>query len=415
MRPEGSSSADVSALVSRPQAREEAVPPRLLEVVTRLDVGGVPAHLMLLVEGLRGRGYDITVACGDCDADHAQRLARLGIPVVNVPMRRLLSPMADIRALAQLCLLIRRGGFDVVHTHMSKAALLGGIAARLARAPVAVNTAHNLGSIAMPKRWLRALFWVYDKTLLTLTTDVVVTVSQWVRDDVVRRRVLSPGRLAMIPNGHRSALRRTQTSSPLASLLASNPGADRLIVGCVARLVWFKGLHALVEAIPQVLKACANTLFVIVGDGPLRIELEARAVALGVADHLVFLGERHDVPELLQEFDLFVLPSVSEGMPVTILEAMEAARAVVATRVGGVPELVVDGVTGLLVPPRDPDALGAAIVRLLLDPAMRERMGQQGRERVLDQFSADAMVGSTHALFRRLLDAKAARPLRERV
>lgn len=379
---------------------------RLLEVVTRMDVGGVPRHLLLLLEGLRKRGYRVTVACAECRPEHEAALGALGVRWVRVDLRRLLSPAADVRALAALVRLIRRERFDIVHTHMSKAALLGGLAGRIAGAPVVVNTAHNLGSVAMPKAWLRGLFWLYDKALLSTTADAVITVTDRLRDDVVARRVLGRAKVHAIANGIRPAppVGEAEARDARDALLAEiGGGPGTLVVGSVARLVWFKGLDALIAAAPAVLQACPDCRFVVAGDGPLRAALEQQAAALGVRERVSFLGERADVPRLLAAFDVFVLPSVSEGMPITILEAMDAARPVVATKVGGVAELVSDGRTGLLVPPRDPPALGGALIRLLRDPPLRRAMGDQGRERVVAHFSAGAMAASTDLLFRDLL------------
>ena len=396
----------------RPEARVPAsegvagTPLRLLEVVTRLDVGGVPSHLILLLEGLRARGYDITVACGACDPEHKAQLTALGIRLEPVELRRLPSPTSDIRGLVRLYRLVRHGRFDIVHTHMSKATLLGGLAGWLARAPVNVNTAHTLGSVAAPMAWLRALFWVYDKILLSVTMDAVITVSERVRDTVLRKHLLGPEKVFAIPNGVRSADQIPAASARAMLLAELGNRSGRLIVGTVARLVWFKGLDVLAAAAATVVKSYPESVFVVVGDGPLRGELERQARALGVARSFAFLGERRDVAQLLRALDVFVLPSVSEGMPVTILEAMNAATPVIATRVGGVPELVDDGETGLLVPPRDPEALGAAILHLLESPRLRADMGRRGRERVACHFSAERMVTSTDQLFRRLLSAK---------
>ena len=374
----------------------------LLEVVTRLDVGGVPSHLMLLIEGLRASGYDITVACGSCDPEHRARLAALGIRLELVELRRLLSPVSDLRGLVRLYQLMHRLQFDIVHTHMSKAALLGGVAACLARVPVKVNTAHNLGSIAMPRLWMRMLFWVYDKALLTLAMDAVIAVSIRVRDEVLRRKVLGPGKIVAIPNGIRGAVAQDASMARAALLAELGLDSGRAIVGTVARLVWFKGLDYLLLAASKVVKSRPEAVFVIVGDGPLRGEIESRVQALGVRAHFAFLGERRDVARLLHAFDLFVLPSVSEGMPITILEAMAAARPVIATRVGGIPDLVEDERTGLLVPPRDADALAAAILRLLANPRLRADMGGKGLERLQRHFAVERMVASTDQLFRRL-------------
>ena len=387
---------------------------RLLLVVTRMDVGGVPGHVLTVLDGLCGRGYHVTLACAECHSDHRAALQRMGVRLVQLPMKRLLSPLADVRALAALVRLIRRERFQVVHTHMSKGALLGGIAARIADAPVVVNTAHNLGAIAMPRAWVRALFRVYDRWLLGTTTDAVITVTERVRDAVVAQRILPAARVHAIANGIVAAPRASEAQRQQArrALRREIGAADNApVIGCVARLVWFKGLDTLVDALPAVLRVCPDVQVAVAGDGPLRAELAARAAALGVADRLHLLGERNDVPQLLRGFDLFVLPSVSEGMPLTILEAMGAGLPVVATAVGGVPELMVAAETGLLVPPGDAVALAPALQRLLCDAPLRRRMGDNGRRRLLSDFSADAMVAATDALLRRLLhDAGAALP-----
>ncbi len=168
----------------------------------------------------------------------------------------------------------------------------------------------------------------------------------------------------------------------------------------------YKGHASLIDATVQILEKFPNTKVLLVGDGPRRSQMENKVSALALSDTIIFTGIRQDVREILPLFDLFVLPSLSEGLPVSILEAMAASKPVVATYVGGVPEAVVDGVTGLLVPPRDPTALAQAIVHLLGDPDLRQQMGQAGRERVLEHFSVERMVERTQNLYEQLLVAK---------
>ena len=163
----------------------------------------------------------------------------------------------------------------------------------------------------------------------------------------------------------------------------------------MARLVWFKGLHILIAAMPNILKAKPNTTLIIIGDGPLRADLETQARDLKVDQNVLFLGERSDVIELLSVLDIFVLPSVSEGMPITILEAMVAAKPVVATKVGGIPELIRDGETGFLVPSDEPVSLALATIKLLGDPALRQKMGELAKQRVKNEFSATKMLENT--------------------
>lgn len=180
--------------------------------------------------------------------------------------------------------------------------------------------------------------------------------------------------------------------------------SDGALILSVARLVWFKGLHNLIGALPDIARSHPDTRVLLVGDGELRAELEAQARDLGVSHMIVFAGERDDVPDLLRIADIFVLPSVSEGLPISLLEAMAARLPLVASRVGGIPELIEDGRTGRLVPPNDPAALGLAILSFLDDPEASRRAGQAGRARLEECFSQDAMVRKTKALYLHLMN-----------
>lgn len=375
------------------------------QLVTRMDIGGVPDHVMTLVRGLRP-DIDVTVVCGSVDPRHARDFAALGVPVRLVPLERLLSP-TDFGSLRALVGLIRHERFDVVHTHMSKAALLGGIAARLAGVPVTVNTAHNLGSLAFTRAAARALFRVYDRLLLTLTNDAVVTVSERVRAHMLDRNIAGPQRVVAIPNGIDVSRFHQDPQAGMAVRRAFGVGDAEMLVVTVARLVWFKGLDMLLDAAAAVAERRSDVRFLIVGDGVQRQDLEAQAARLGIADRVTFAGERRDVPELLAAADVFALSSVSEGMPISILEAMASARAVVATDVGGVGELVDHGRTGFLVPPHDAGAFAAALLDLAGDAELRQRMGIAGLARVRDHFSTAQMVRRTRGLYEALMRRKA--------
>jgi glycosyltransferase involved in cell wall biosynthesis len=180
------------------------------------------------------------------------------------------------------------------------------------------------------------------------------------------------------------------------------------VIGAISRLAWKKGIRHLIEATPYILESAPDAHVVIAGDGPLRAELEANADALGVRDRVLFLGSRADTIELMAAFDVFVLPSVVEGMSNALLEAMAVGRPVVVTDVGGNPEVVVDGETGLVVPPADPHQLAASIVKLLEAPELAAEMGAAGRRRVLEHYQIDVMTRRIEELYEELLAAKAA-------
>ena len=379
---------------------------RLLQIVTRIDVGGVPEHLLTLIEGLQGQNYAVSVACNHITDPMRQRFTALGVDIYLIKLHRLPHP-ADLLSAWQLYQFLRREQFAIVHTHMSKAALLGGLMARFARIPVIVNTAHNLGCIAFTKHWQRALFWLYDKALFALTMDAVILVSENIRRQIVANRLLPEHKAVYIPNGIKTNdLVQTDKHKILTIKKSLDINPTHWVLGTVARLVWFKGLHTLFAAMPDILKAHPDTTLLVIGDGPLKQELEGQARELGISEAIRFLGERNDVADLLVVMDMFVLPSVSEGMPITILEAMSTALPVVATNVGGIPELVVDGQTGFLVSREQPNALAQAVIKLLGDENLRKKMGNAGKGRVAHVFSSRYMVAETARLYSRLLKSK---------
>lgn len=382
---------------------------RLAILVTRMDVGGVPDHVMTLLDGL-DPSFEVTLICDNIHPSHAAEAARLGVRVVTMPMERLPGLRSDLDALRRLRAILRDNRFDLLHTHMSKAALLGGIIRVIDRSVLVVNTGHNFGFIAMPQRWKKAIFWVYDRLLSSLGHDATIAVSQTVADLALRARLIPAKRLHVIHNGIR--LGRFDDSAPppptLRATLLGRSASEGPLILCVARLVWFKGLHTLIDALPKVLVAHPGARVLIVGDGELRADLVAQAERLGVARAVVFAGERADIPDLLKLSDLFVLPSVSEGLPISILEAMANRLPVVATNVGGISELVRDGQTGALVESGNAPALGCAISDLLSDPAKMQRYGAQGRALLEAEFNQTAMVRKTEALYRHLVASKGA-------
>jgi glycosyltransferase involved in cell wall biosynthesis len=192
--------------------------------------------------------------------------------------------------------------------------------------------------------------------------------------------------------------------------LSIPPGVP--VIGTVGRLVPVKGQQYLLDALPRVLACCPEARLLIVGDGPLGDSLRRRALDLGVARSVHFTGLREDIPELMGAMDLFCLPSLNEGMGRVLVEAMASRLAVVATRVSGVPDVVQEGVTGLLVPPRDAPSLAAAVIALLQDPARARQMGEHGRRRVVPAFGVAAMLNKLEGLYHILLSEAA--PLERR-
>ena len=278
--------------------------------------------------------------------------------------------------------------------------MLGPIAARLAgvRATVVSKRSLDRYPSLLPRRAVK---------LGNALADRVMVNAEAIGRFVAAEEGCPRAKMVLIPNGVREdALRPAGDGRAKRRELGLPP--DTPVIGAVSRLAWKKGIRHLIEATPHILESSPNAHVVIAGDGPLRAELEANADALGVRDRVLFLGSRSDTIELMAAFDVFVLPSVVEGMSNALLEAMAVGRPVVVTDVGGNPEVAVDGETGLVVPPADPPQLAASIVKLLEAPELAAEMGAAGRRRVLEHYQIDVMTRRIEALYEELLTAKAA-------
>jgi len=361
----------------------------VLYIITELNTGGAQMALWRLLARLDRLRFSPTVAClYNGDKAVAQAIRALGIEVWDARMCH----KGDVAALWRLYRRIYRLRPTILHASLFHANLPGRILGRLAGVPVVICSERTM---AMESQWRYRL----NRWTIGLV-DRVTVVSVLVRDFCIAHIGLPPRKLVLIPNG--VELPRAPLASRQEVRIEVGLPLDAPVAGAVSRLDPVKGVRFLIQALTRL----GGVHLAIAGDGPERAALEALAERLGVAGRVHWLGQRGDVQRLLLAFDLFVQPSLHEGLPNTVLEAMAAGLPVVATGVGGTPEAVVDGVTGLLVRPGDPEPLARAISRLLDDPAARQTMGQAGRERVVQHFTVERMVAQTETLYEQLLVGK---------
>lgn len=389
----------------------------VIHVITRLDRGGSAQNTMVTALGHdRGRYEPLVVAgrSGRWDAQGGQaatdkncrELEKAGIRWIVIPtLTREINPPNDLLALWALLRLFRRERPAIVHTHTSKAGVLGRLAAWLSAVPVVVHTPHGHVFYGHFTAVLSRAFVLVERVLARLTTRLIA-LTEAERDDHLERGVGRADRFTVIPSGidlerYRS-VRRTPALRP--AWFPCPPGS--LVVGSVGWLTPVKGHRFLIEAAAQLKPTFPTLHIVLVGSGGLQAELSALADRLGIKDSVHFLGERDDVDVCLSVMNLFVLPSLNEGMGRALVEAMAAGLPVIASRVGGVPALIEHGRTGLLVPAGDPGALAQAIRQVLDRPDWARQMGQAASQSIGRRFDAATMVRAVERVYEHALCEK---------
>jgi glycosyltransferase involved in cell wall biosynthesis len=385
---------------------------KILRVIARLNMGGPALHVAYLTAGLRERGYDTTLVAGSL-ARGEDSMAFVAdardVQVVRIDeLGREISPLRDLVATVRLARLIRRERPDILHTHTAKAGTVGRVAALLAgrRGPrIVVHTFHGhvLRGYFGPLR--SRLFRLLERWLASRTT-ALIAVSPQVRDDLVALGVAPPERFVVIRLGIELDERVAPEQNGRAeSRRYLGIGPDRFAVGWIGRMTAVKRTDDVLVAFKRLRDEGIDAVLCMVGDGPDRPDLERRAHELGIVRDTLFLGYQEDVAPFYAAFDALVLPSSNEGTPVSAIEALAAGRPVVATRVGGVPDVVEEGDDGFLVEPGATDDLADRLAQLARDPELRERMGRAGRERVLPRYAVERLVDDVDRLYRSLLRA----------
>ncbi len=382
---------------------------KVLRVIARMNVGGPAIHVVNLTAGLDASRFESMLVTGTENPGEGSlldlALARGIEPVVipDIVGQATLKPR-DLRALVALYRLMRRERPQIVHTHAAKPGVVGRLAARLAGVPVVVHTFHGhiLHGYYGPlmSRLLRGM-----ERLLAHLSDRIIAVSEQVKQDLVRYGVAPPEKISVIPlgfdlgpfleNGHRGQFHGE---------LGLTNGAP--LVGIVGRIFPIKNHRLFLEAAARVAAEERSARFVVVGDGILRAEMEGHARRLGIGDRVTFTGWRRDLPVIYPDLDVLVVSSKNEGTPVSAIEAMASGCPVVATRVGGLPDLIEEGKTGYLVPPENAPALAAAILRVLRNREAAQRMARVAQAWVSKRFRAERLIADMERLYAEVLAEK---------
>jgi glycosyltransferase involved in cell wall biosynthesis len=383
---------------------------KILRVIARLNIGGPAIHVVNLNAGLDPARFEQLLVTGTESSGEGSMLdyaLSRGVEPFIIPemINEFNLKPKDLKALTKLWRLIRYERPHIVHTHTARAGLLGRLAASLAGVPIIVHTYHGhvLHGYFSPVR--TRLMRAMERTLAR-RTDQIITVSERVKGELVSYSVAPPTKITVIPLGFdlKPFLSCQQQCGQFRHELGVADGAR--LVSIIGRIFPIKNHRLFLDAAAQVASQELSAHFVIVGDGVLRPEMEQHARELGIADRVVFTGWRRDLPRIYADTDILVVSSNNEGTTVSAIEAMAAGRPVIATQVGGLPDLIDHGQTGLLVPPGDRDGLATAMLSLLREPETACRMGQSARAMVQERSTVERLITDIEKLYDQLLARK---------
>jgi glycosyltransferase involved in cell wall biosynthesis len=369
-------------------------------------ISGSGINTFLSMRGMDRGIYEAELACApggrlvDLVQNHNMRVRTFDNLV------QALHPVRDIVALMNLIFFLKKNRYHIVHTHNSKAGFLGRLAAKLSGVPVIVHTVHGFAFHDQEPIWRQNLFRNLERRA-SHWCDKMIFISQPLIDWALREGIVTEDKTVKIYSGIELDQFRPVTEDTKNSIRSKwRIGQEDVVIGVVSKLWEGKGHAILIEAIKELRKEIQNIRLVIVGEGYLNNELRNLVHMLGLSDSVLFTGFQMDVSEIMATFDIAVLPSFFEGMGRVLLEAMAMEKPVVASRVGGIPDLVEHGVNGFLVSPGDVLELSNAIKKIVIDKKLALEMSKKGRKRITEHFSAEAMVQSIEKVYNECLNAK---------
>jgi glycosyltransferase involved in cell wall biosynthesis/ribosomal protein S18 acetylase RimI-like enzyme len=373
---------------------------RILHIVGDSHYGGIAGIIAGIGRIGQAEGWQVDILATDPIVQEALKQS-LGIVNLDV-IRRKISPLWDLAGLFRLRSFLRRHRYEIVHTHTSKAGFIGRLAARLAGVPAIVHTVHGFAFHEQSPVWVRITYSALER-MAARWCHHIVSVSEFHRQWAVDLRICSPLHIQAIPNGI-APLSQKDGCANLRHQLGA--GERDLLILTPVRLVEDKGLTYLIEATALLPRGEPGYRVAIAGDGPVRTRLERLASDRGVSDRVTFLGFREDVGNLLAVSDMVVLPSLREGLSISLLEAMAAGKPIIASSIGSHRELASQAEMARLVPPANPKALAEAIQQLARDPALRSHLAASARGLFEARYTEDRMLNQYRQLYLSLLDHK---------
>jgi glycosyltransferase involved in cell wall biosynthesis len=369
----------------------------ILHIYQNSKIGGVQQQLLSLLRAYDREVFNPIFCCLGPKEEMGKEIEGIGIECI--PLNRSRYNRFSLKIVIDLYRLMKKKHIHIVRTHRYRSNLYGRLAAFLTGVPVIVASVHD--NYRKDKRPARRMI----NRILSKMTDKIVAVSEDVKKDIIRYGKVEPSKIVVIPNGiDTEKFNPKGNFADIRKEFSIKKGA--LVAGFVGRIVLAKGLEYLIDSIPYIKEECKNIKFLIIGEGSLVERLHEQAKENKVYDYIIFAGGRRDIPDILSCIDVFVMPSIAEGLPNALLEAMAMGKPIIATEIGGIPEVIKNGVNGLLVPPRDPRALATAIKGLIGNDQLAAQMGQAARDLVVNKFSMRSIAQKWQTLYLSILQEK---------
>ena len=382
---------------------------KILQVITRLIIGGAQEHVMYLCDLLDKERFQVKLVSGPQTGSEGELITEVrkrNIDLMILPeLVREINPTKDFLALVKLTRYIRKENFDIVHTNTSKAGILGRLAAKLAGTPVIIHTLHGWAYHDHMGKRRRGIYVTFEKWAEKFTHKLIAV------SDLNIKKGLADGignenKYVVIHSGIDLDIFDPSNLNIKNKKKELNIDPSDRVVGSITRLSEQKAPADFVRMANEILKNNPKVSFLLVGDGPLREKIQNLIDHLKISKKMIMTGVRHDIPELLAVMDVFVLPSLWEGLPRVFPQAMAMGLPIVATNVDGAPEAIKDGVNGFLVPPKDSTALAQRTLQLLENPTLARKMGEAGRKMVYPDFCIKEMVRKTEYLYMKLIETQ---------
>ena len=368
---------------------------KVLHIIGGGEFGGAEQYLLTLARHMDRSEFELHTACLFSEP-FASRIREEGFTAHVFPMRSKI----DWKPIGNIASLIKTEGFRIVHTHGVRANLIGRLAARRSAPCHVITTVHSVLAFDYSKRLDRLVNRI-SETCTRGITEKFIAVSKMLCQQLISEGI-PPDKIVTVYNGLEIEKYNPETSG-LTVRQEFNISPDAVVAGIVARLHPVKGHPCLFQAMAEVVRKLPNLLLMVVGAGPDKTKLQELADRLGIGKNVIFTGFRKDIPEIISALDFLVLPSVCEGLGLSIMEGMAMKKPVLATRVGGIPEIITSGIDGLLVPPADVPALAAGIQQLAADREAAAKLGEAARKTIETRFTAETMARETARLYREII------------